>query len=45
MRLGKGISEDGAVLAEVMVLATKPNKKAIIFYHKNGGDMFLRNIG
>jgi hypothetical protein len=44
MYLRKGISQDEAVLAEVMVLAAKPSKKAIIFDHKDGSDMFLRNI-
>jgi hypothetical protein len=45
MRLRKEISEDEAVLAEVMVLAARPNKKAIIFVHKDGCNMFHRNIG
>jgi hypothetical protein len=45
MHLRKGISKDEAVLAEVTVPAAKPNKKAIIFDHKDGADMFFRNIG
>jgi hypothetical protein len=45
MHLRKGIIEEEAVLAEVTVLPTKSNRKAIIFDHKDDSDMFLRNIG